>query len=318
MMLIMNNVMANTDNLKLYSKECASPPTFKHPHYNLFLSSNMSFVPCYLPLQENSRSLQPDFENSKPNHEFKSVAQAGQDLAILSILQDMSNGFFIDLAANHYKALSNTYLLEQFKFWKGICIEPNHMYWENILANRRCKLYVNPVSDKTGDKVKFRMSNVLGGIVGEEFDQHDKQNDTESVELETSTLTLVLDHAKAPHVIHYMSLDIEGAEFVAMSGFDFNKYKIWLLQIERPKPKLHLLLAKHGYVSVYCMTEYGDILYMHYSTPNFENIFKEKHQSNPPSWYGRKREYISFPIWSGDIHKYMEEASKHYFNLNGK
>jgi hypothetical protein len=32
------------------------------------------------------------------------------------------HGFFVDLATNHYKNDSNTFLLEQFYNWNGLCI----------------------------------------------------------------------------------------------------------------------------------------------------------------------------------------------------
>lgn len=314
----MSVVLAEIKLQELYTKDCITPSNESYPHYNLFLASNMSFIPRYLELPEDARSLKPDFPTSKPSHGFKSVSQSGQDFAILSILQDMSHGYFIDLAANDFKAGSNSYLLEQFNFWNGVCIEPNSIYWKNILANRRCHLYVNPVSGKAGEKVKFRMATAFGGIVGEEFDQRERENDAASVELETTTLTLILDHAKAPHVINYMNLDIEGAELVAMSGFDFNKYKIWLINVERPKPKLHYLLAKHGYVFLHSMTEYGDILYVHFSTPNFEKIFKDQYQSIPPVWFHQTQEHFSVPKWTGDSQKYVEDAAKLYKSLHGK
>jgi hypothetical protein len=298
---------------EIYTKNCISPPSPDYPHYNLYVSSsNKSFIPRYLQLPENAPSLKPDFQ-TKTELSFKSFSQSGQDFAILSILNDMSNGYFIDLAANDYKVGSNTLCLEQFNNWSGVCIEPNSKYWMDILSHRRCKLYVNPVSTKEGEKVTFRLSDVFGGIVGDEFDQKENSRGNDAtVELETTTLTHILDDAKAPQVINYMSLDIEGAEYFAMTGFDFNKYSIWLLNVERPKPRLHLLFAKHGYVYLHAMTSYGDVLYVHHSMPNFDSLFAAQFQNFAPTWFGEAHHYFLAPAWKGNVKQYMEEAAKLY------
>ena len=56
------------------------------------------------------------------------------------------------------------------------------------------------------------------------------------------TLGDILDHANAPKTIDYLSLDIEGAEYDALSTFDFGKYTFLSMSIERPTSKLRALL----------------------------------------------------------------------------
>ena len=51
----------------------------------------------------------------------------------------------MDLASNDYSFLSNTQGLERYQGWKGVCIEPNPQYHDNLLAKRRCTLVTNPV-----------------------------------------------------------------------------------------------------------------------------------------------------------------------------
>ena len=40
-----------------------------------------------------------------------------------------AGGYFIDLAANDWQKDSNTYALEAFDDWNGLCVEPNDVYW---------------------------------------------------------------------------------------------------------------------------------------------------------------------------------------------
>ena len=54
------------------------------------------------------------------------LGQKGQDeWVIVDVFDYKTNGFFVDLAAQHAKIDSNTYVLEKDLNWSGICIEPN-------------------------------------------------------------------------------------------------------------------------------------------------------------------------------------------------
>jgi hypothetical protein len=46
------------------------------------------------------------------------------------------------------------------------------------------------------------------------------------------TLGDILERANAPRFIHFVSLDIEGAELEALKGFPFDKYEIGVLAVE--------------------------------------------------------------------------------------
>ena len=41
-------------------------------------------------------------------------------------------GAYIDVAANHYKRISNTYFYDRCLGWKGICVEPNGIYHDEL------------------------------------------------------------------------------------------------------------------------------------------------------------------------------------------
>ena len=111
------------------------------PHSFHFEPSNRTFVKDYLKLPSDARSLSPTFQTDRPPGKYKSTSQNNQDTIILNIFGDKSDGYFVDLASNDYKALSNSYTLEQWNDWKGVCIEPNPMYLQGLLANRKCKVF---------------------------------------------------------------------------------------------------------------------------------------------------------------------------------
>jgi hypothetical protein len=72
------------------------------------------------------------------------------------------------------------------------------------------------------------------------------------VELTTTTLGDILAQANAPRFIHYVSIDIEGAELEALMGFPFSQYRVGSFTIEHnwEEPKRRLireLLESEGY-----------------------------------------------------------------------
>ena len=81
----------------------------------------------------------------------------------------------------------------------------------------------------------------------------------------TVTLTDILDHARAPATIDYLSLDIEGAEYDAMSTFAFDRYTFSLMTIERPNEQLRALLRTKDYVYLKDHGTFGDQMWAHRS-----------------------------------------------------
>ena len=99
---------------------------------------------------------------------WKSFSQVHQDDVIRAMFPDGGH-YFIDLAANDWRKLSNSYSLETYDGWSGLCIEPNDLYWKAHFQ-RRCLLVGAAVGGK-GEFVQFRKSDgVFGGIIGERYD----------------------------------------------------------------------------------------------------------------------------------------------------
>ena len=107
-----------------------------------------------------------------------------------------------------------------------------------------------------GNKVHFAAAGELGGISNYLDRWKDTVKDAKTVELTTVTLGNVLERANAPSFIHFMSLDIEGAEFEALRGFPFDHYKLGSIAIEHnnEEPKrtqIEELLKTKGYTKAH-------------------------------------------------------------------
>lgn len=230
------------------------------------------------------------FENSNKSNEtllsehlnFTYGDQKGQVEFLINNVLDyeknglMKGGFFVDLACADGVNINNTYFLEKYLEWDGILFEPNPEYKNIIQKFRKTKLVSDCVTDRLGDKVKFRIDNgMLGGIVSEETDNSEnvRGNELKSakiLELNTTTLDNELDKISAPSLIDFLSLDVEGAEWMVLKAFPFNKYKFRCMTIERPNIKLDLLLEKNGYRQV-AHLKY-DVIYVHRDFQNEVNF----------------------------------------------
>ena len=270
-----------------------------YPGYYAYEPNNNTFIKGHIKLPEDARSLRPNFMKESPGTGFKWLSQAKQDMMVLTLFGDKSGGYFVDLAANDFRIYSNTYNMEQFNNWNGLCIEPNPKYLQNLLAFRKCKLFTNPVSAKSNETVRFNIAlGPFGGMVGDKLDAEATATD---VYYTTTTLTTILDYSHAPRVMEYLSLDVEGAEYYVLQGFDFRKYTFLIVTIERPDVNCHKILSMHGYRFVYRMSSFGECMYLHRSMPNFEGIMNKYRVEEVPVWFTETRPYLLHPHWSSTV-----------------
>lgn len=166
-----------------------------------------------------------------------------------AVFPGVRDGFYVEVGSGDGVTNSNSKFLDELG-WKGVCVDP----FPTNMENRTCQMFKEVVSGRTGLRVQFRAAGGLGGI-------HDnlgrcKENETVRnaplVEFKTVTLDDILERAKAPKFIHYMSIDIEGAEYEALNGLSFDKYQVGAFTIEHnyevPKrTQIQGLLESKGY-----------------------------------------------------------------------
>ena len=194
----------------------------------------------------------------------ESFAQVKQDLILLDLIGP--NGYFIDLAANDAKDLTNTLVLERHG-WRGLCVEPNPIYWYG-LSHRKCTV-VGALVGGTKRKVQVKFRGVFGGIVGymdQKLANRKKEPDAVTEDRYTAPIKDVLEIYQVPHTIDYLSLDVEGSEYEIMKDFPFDEYRIKILTVERPSKALRELLISKGYLELKKLAWWGEYLWCHKST----------------------------------------------------
>jgi hypothetical protein len=166
---------------------------------------------------------------------------------VFEVFPGVRKGYFVDLGSADGVLHSNSKTLEELG-WEGICIDP----FPKNMASRRCTVFTHPVDSSGGKRVRFRNAGGIGGIEEHLGVLKGLAQQFPAVELETRTLTDILAQANAPSYIHYMSIDIEGAELEALKGLDFSRYRFGALTIEHnfeePKrTRIRALLESKGY-----------------------------------------------------------------------
>merc|ERR1712098_1032386 len=157
-------------------------------------------------------------------------------------------GTYIDLAANNYRRGSNTYFLDKCLKWRGICIEAQEKYWEKLEKGRTCTLEKVCIYSERKMMNFGNTGNGLGGLEG--FMRDDLVDKDSANLLQCETLQSRIEAAGIIH-IDYLSLDIEGAEFEALKGVDWESISIDVLTIEHPEIKEGFIdfLEDLGYVA---------------------------------------------------------------------
>lgn len=185
---------------------------------------------------------------------MKSYSQFGQDLHVLkNIFNCKQNGYFVDVGAFDGVTDSNSYLMEKEFNWKGIIVECNPI-WANNIKNHRCNLFFPCAVYNEDDRVMtfYNTGNGLSGLVETNNHAH-IVNNSAVVNVITKKLTTILKEANAPKYIDFLSLDTEGSEYEILKHHDFDQYLFGYIcvehnYIETNRCNIREFLESKGYV----------------------------------------------------------------------
>lgn len=171
-------------------------------------------------------------------YSLKAYSQEGEDLILSRLFGNKQTGFYVDVGAHHPKRFSNTYFFYK-KGWRGINIDamPNCMKLFDSLRPRDINIE-KPVSDKKQVLTYYAFNEpALNGfsktISEERTNQVNEYNIIFEKNIETSTLTEILDNNLSQNQdIDFLSIDVEGLDFLVLKSNDFLKYKPKVILIE--------------------------------------------------------------------------------------
>lgn len=180
---------------------------------------------------------------------------------------DHRNGFYVELGAADGIGFSNTLYFELKKGWSGILIEPSPNNFLQCLVNRskQNSFFCNACTsfEYGGKFVEMIYAHYMSAAIGLESDIEDPEQHALSGSRYLASpnervfkygaiarpLNELLIEAKAPKLIDFISLDVEGAEIEVLKGIDHDTYKFKLMCIETRSPDvLTKYLNQYGYI----------------------------------------------------------------------
>ena len=198
---------------------------------------------------------------------LKFYSQIEQDKYYIQNLSKFKlGGFFIEIGAYNGITGSNTFYLEKNLNWEGIVIECNPCLIQTLKKNRKCIICDKAMSFKSGELIDFLIptgNEILGGkeqLSGArdylkkqsliDFSESYKSNKV--IKVETISFNDLVNIYNITH-IDYLSIDVEGMEFVILENINFNNIKIDFITVEHGnvfeyQQKIKILLLSKGYI----------------------------------------------------------------------
>lgn len=165
-----------------------------------------------------------------------SYSYDGADLILKSLLRTVSNGFYIDIGANHPKNYSNTYLLYT-SGWCGIGVDGNEKFKDMWKLERPKDTYIHALLSDTQKLVDFTVfaEDTLSSIDANTAERYISRLDNGSYRTERSrtiTLQSLFDEYIKQREVHLLSIDVEGEDFKVLKGLNLEQYRPGCIVIE--------------------------------------------------------------------------------------
>ena len=190
----------------------------------------------------------PDRANFKTRyiHQFSNQPAVEQQL-VRAFFADRI-GFYVDVGANDPVLDSQSQHLEALG-WSGLLIEPDPDYCDLLRKNRRGVVVQMACSspENAGKQLLLNRAGPHSTLESKPIALGAVVRSTVAVQCET--LDAILRRHNAPVGFDLLSIDIEGHELVALSGFSFDKWRPQLVLIEDHVTHLdkHKLMRINGY-----------------------------------------------------------------------
>jgi FkbM family methyltransferase len=192
---------------------------------------------------------------------FISYAQNFEDVMLWRALKHVDQGFYIDVGANDPDFDSVTKAFYE-RGWRGINVEPVPQWFERLEKARPRDINLQlALGAEPGEITLYEIPDTGLSTAEKEFaERHEAERGYQSRELRVKMDTLA-SVCERFHLepIHFLKIDVEGAEKAVFQGTDFGKIRPWIILVEATLPNSQEesysdwepLLLNAGYEYVY-------------------------------------------------------------------
>ena len=174
-----------------------------------------------------------------------------------NVFHGYKNGFFMDIGAHDGVSLNNTLYFEKQNNWTGVNVEPIKNVYDKLVENRPSSINLNcAVSDIDGTAQFYcntGYTEMLSGLKSN-YDErhferlnrenHENNSITQVIDVETKRVETICDIHNIKQ-IHYLSIDVEGAEFSVIKSINFNKVVIDVIEFENNYDDINLPIIQY-------------------------------------------------------------------------
>jgi FkbM family methyltransferase len=169
---------------------------------------------------------------------FVSYAQNYEDVMLWRALKHVKEGFYIDVGAAWPESASVTKAFYD-RNWHGINIEPNLDMWRLLAASRPKDINLRlALSDQKGREDFYIVENAgLSTLIRDVVAVHEANGlRAKKNQIEVSTLADVWQENVGAHDVHFLKIDVEGAERQVLLGNNWSSYRPWIIVVEATLP----------------------------------------------------------------------------------
>lgn len=254
---------------------------------------------------------------------YISYAQNFEDVMLWRALKHIEQGFYIDAGAWSPDADSVTRAFYE-RGWHGINIEPNPTWHQRLEERRPNDLNLPLLLSNQTETVEFYINTDETGLSTADaaYAQKNQENgyQVEKISRQATTLNEIWETKVLDQAVHFLKIDVEGAEEKVIAGNNWQKNRPWIVLIEATLPNTQIpthdtwehLLLENDYKYIY-----SDGLNRYYLAKEHAEL--EKHFSFPPNIFDdfetapftkAKHERTLFANQSQQLSKEKQQLSK--------
>lgn len=165
-----------------------------------------------------------------------SYAQNHEDVILWRVLKHVRSGFYVDVGANDPVDDSVTKLFYDVG-WHGINIEPTEEYFARLQKDRGRDINLSCAVGASDEMVTFYETTTRGWSTSNKKvgEQYHANGQATLKEVQQLCLNTILER-HGNESIHFLKIDVEGAEAAVIAGLNLERFRPWVLVVESLDP----------------------------------------------------------------------------------